>query len=146
MFQTLMWIVTRFFLPLLAAGCMMYSRWGKDNIAFILTLPILFLLLRMFMSSQEWPNCSPLDEFLPFRRAIIWWHTLEVLALVLLMGFEIGIAAAASGQDRFAASIVTAIFLLPYAVLILVARRCLRYANQLAKDCRNHLQAEARSK
>ena len=45
-----------------------------------------------------------------------------------------------------AALIVTAIFLLPYAVLILVARGCLRYANQLAKDCRNHLQAEARSK
>jgi hypothetical protein len=92
------WVLTRLVLPLLAAGCMLYGRWGKDNVVYILTLPIFFLLLRMFMSSQEWPNCSPLDEFRPFRRAIIWWHTLEVLALVLLMAFEIGIAAAASGQ------------------------------------------------
>ena len=133
--QTTAWIATRFLLPLLAAGLMVYGRWGMNNVAYILTPPIFFLLLRMYIASRERPICPPLEDFPPFRSMLAWWNVLEVFGLVLLMGFEIAIAAAAEGRDQVAALIVLVIFGAPYAILVVAARSFLRRAKQLAEEC-----------
>jgi hypothetical protein len=118
-------------LPLAAAVWVLTARWGEDNFAFILIVPVFLLFWKMFTTSQERPLCPELADHKPFNGAIQRWHIYEVLGLVFLMCFEGLTAALAQNRNEADLPVVTLLTFVPYAVLAWRARCNLMHANSL---------------
>ncbi len=129
------WFVDRFVLPLGAAAWLLWARWGCLNLPYVIAV-LLILLLRMFLSWQERPDCPVLENYPPYRRALGWWHNCDVLGLVFLMVFEAATAVAAQGKDLPAIPTLFLTLFFPYSLLIVTARVHLLRARTMAAYCR----------
>ena len=78
--ESIIWLFRRFAPPLAAAWWLLHARWGQQNIAYALTVPVFFFMLQMYLASRERPACPLLDRYKPFRRAMAWWNACEALA------------------------------------------------------------------
>ena len=95
-----------FAVPVSAAVGVVFSRWGQNNLALVLALPIVVLLWRMFVLSARRPEAPPDDRHL--RNRIANWHALGIVACLFLMVFEAGVAGMA--ESRTANATVWATF------------------------------------
>ena len=129
------WLADRIVMPILAAAWMLATRWGKDNLAYALVVPMLFLVWRMFM---HWQGRPPHPGTAGHKRqinAIRNWHALDAFSLLMLMFFEGAVALMAEGETVSAAawSGVFAFLFAPYVLVSFCSRIFLVRAKRLAR-------------
>ena len=133
------WLITRFVIPFFAALCMVLFRWGKENISYILTVPVFLLLLRIYVGYLEKPSCPELESYRPYRLAIRKWHNTEVISLLFLMFFEAFNAGLAGNRDGLSLLKNAVICFVHYTLLTFRARTWLRRAQEMANFSRKYL-------
>ena len=116
------WFLERIVVPLVIAGSLAYSRWGEDNIGFIVGVPVIVLIFRMTILSWQRPSTEGADRRV--RDSVASWHALEIVALLFLMVFEAGVAVLAEGRDATARSwgILIGYVAAPYVLALIAAR------------------------
>jgi hypothetical protein len=114
-----------FAVPMSAAVGVAVTRWGENNLAHVLALPVFVLLWWMFVLSARRPEAPPGDH--QTRNRITNWHALGIVACLFLMVFEAGVAGMA--ESRVANAAVWAAFVactyVPYVLLSALADGCL---------------------
>ena len=116
------WALSRFLVPTAAAVGMLFGRWGKDNVAYLLTIPALVLIINMYVSWQQRPVNGQMKSAPSFQRALAMWHAADVFSLVFLAAFEGAIAVIA--EEKATAAVIPAMLatFVPYTLLSLFAR------------------------
>lgn len=117
----LLWWLDYVVLPLATAAYLLLARWGHDNLAYVIALPVFFLFWRMYIRS---PKNSPAGKPTAVRNAMRNAHALDIAGLLFLMVFEAAVAIVAEARDSSASSsIMLCLLFLGYLVLALGSER-----------------------
>ena len=119
-------IILEWFAVLVSGAlAVVFTWWGENNLAYVLALPIVVLLWRMFVLSNRRLEAPPGDR--RTRNRIANWHPLRIVACLFLMAFEAGVAVMAEARVGDAA--VWAIFVGctygPFVLFSALAEWCL---------------------
>ena len=91
-------ILDWYLVPLISAGVVLSTRWGKQNIAIAISMPLFALVWRMWVLTRRRGRVPALT--IAQDRAWRDWNALQIVACVVLMAFEAMIAILAEMKEE----------------------------------------------